>query len=59
MKNNLYFHTVPNQKFYHLLIEAGKLHLKKKLKITKIYSEQIKRSKLPSLSLFFFYLKIY
>ena len=57
MKNNLFFHTVPNQKFYHLLIEAGKLHLKKKLKITKIYSEQIKRSKLPSLSLFFFLLK--
>ncbi len=57
MKNNLFYHTVQNQKFHNLLIEACKLHVKKKLKIKKISSKQIKHSKLPSLNLLFFLLK--
>ena len=57
MKNNLFYHTVSNDKFHSLLIEASKKNLQKKLNIPYLQSKQITYSKIPSLRMFFFILK--
>ena len=57
MKNNLFYHTVPNDKFHNLLIEASKKNLKKSLNIKDLDSKQIRYSKIPSLEIIFFIFK--